>query len=164
MATTTKKPTKTATGNTPKSTTGTEPKEATTSAARAILDGSPPAPKKDSAKSAPATTSADKSKATPPVAKTQSPVTTAPQPVILGPVLRKKELVDAVVERSGLKKKDVKPVVEATLAELGAALSENRELNLQPMGKLMIRKEKHLPNGRMLVAKIRQPKVDKARS
>jgi DNA-binding protein HU-alpha len=80
----------------------------------------------------------------------------AAQSVILGPVMRKKELIDTVVEHSGMKKKDVKPVVESMLEVLGAALAEKRELNLQPLGRVKIRREKQLPNGRMLIAKIRQ--------
>ncbi|KIC49282.1 HU family DNA-binding protein [Tateyamaria sp. ANG-S1] len=80
----------------------------------------------------------------------------APTPVVSGPMMRKKELVDAVVARSGLKKKDVKPAVEATLAVLGDALKEGRTLNLQPMGKVKINREKALASGRMMVARIRQ--------
>ena len=70
--------------------------------------------------------------------------------------MRKKELIDLVVERSGMKKKDAKPIVEATLAILGEALAEARELNLQPLGKVKVRREKLMPNGRVLVTKIRQ--------
>lgn len=106
------------------------------------LDGSPPAPSTEPA---------------PPAKVTQSPDT-----VIVGPMLRKKELIDTVVERSGRKKKDVKPVVEAMLAVLGEALEDHRELNLQPLGKLKVRREKVMPNGRMLTAKIRQPVKAKA--
>jgi nucleoid DNA-binding protein len=83
-------------------------------------------------------------------------VVEGPTPVVSGPVMRKKELVDLVVERSGIKKKDAKPVVEATLAVLGEALADARELNLQPMGKIKVRREKIMPNGRVLVTKIRQ--------
>ncbi|MEL7133542.1 MAG: HU family DNA-binding protein, partial [Pseudomonadota bacterium] len=83
-------------------------------------------------------------------------VVDAPTPVVAGPMLRKKELIEAVVDRSGLKKKDVKPAVEATLAVLGAALQDGRELNLQPMGKVKIKREKKLTSGRMLSARIRQ--------
>jgi|GEM_PF-302907 len=100
------------------------------------LDGSPPAP-------------ISKPDATPSVVE-------AAQSVILGPVMRKKELIDAVVTHSGLKKKDVKPIVESTLEVLAAALAEKRELNLQPLGRVMIRREKQVRNGRVLVAKIRQ--------
>lgn len=75
--------------------------------------------------------------------------------------MRKKELVDAVVEHSGKKKRDVKPIVESMLEILGTALVEDRELNLPPFGKLKVRKAKEMPNGRVLVTKIRQPKPKK---
>ena len=71
-------------------------------------------------------------------------------------VLRKRELVDAAVSRSGVKKKDAKPVVEAVLAELATALAEGRELALQPLGRLKINREKALPDGRVIIAKLRQ--------
>ena len=97
---------------------------------------------------------ASKAKAAP---KTSAPVVVdAPTPVVAGPVMRKKELIEAVVARSGLKKKDVKPAVEATLAVLGDALQEGRALNLHPMGKVKINREKKLASGRMMVARIRQ--------
>lgn len=88
--------------------------------------------------------------------KTTPVVVEGPQPVVSGPVMRKKELIDLVVERSGVKKKDAKPVVEATLAILGEALADTRELNLQPLGKVKVRREKLMPNGRVMVTKIRQ--------
>lgn len=96
-------------------------------------------------------------KPTAPAAKKVAPtVVGAPQAVILGPMMRKKELIDTVVARSGLKKKDVKPVVESMLSVLGEALADNRELNLPPLGHLKVRREKQLANGRIVVAKIRQ--------
>ncbi|MDG1067071.1 MAG: HU family DNA-binding protein [Sulfitobacter sp.] len=61
-----------------------------------------------------------------------------------------------VVDRSGMKKKDVKPIVEAMLAVLGDALAEQREMNLQPLGKLKVQRGKELPDGRALVLKLRQ--------
>jgi DNA-binding protein HU-alpha len=70
--------------------------------------------------------------------------------------LKKKELFDLVVARSGMKKKDVKPVVEAMLGVLGDVLAEQRELNLQPLGKLKVQRAKELPDGRALVLKLRQ--------
>ncbi|MFV8557533.1 HU family DNA-binding protein [Sulfitobacter sp. SBS6] len=83
-------------------------------------------------------------------------VVEAPRPVILGPVMRKKELIDTVVERSGVKKRDAKPVVDAMLAVLGEALSDSRELNLPPFGKLKVINEKELKNGKMIRVKVRQ--------
>ncbi|MFL4471424.1 HU family DNA-binding protein [Tateyamaria armeniaca] len=79
-----------------------------------------------------------------------------PKAVVLGPMMRKPELVNAVVAKSGMKKKDVKPIVEATLAVLGAALQDSRELNLQPMGKIKVNREKKKPNGKVMIARIRQ--------
>lgn len=85
-----------------------------------------------------------------------SVVVNAPQPVVTGPVMRKRELIDAVVAKSGIKKKDAKPVIEAMLHVLGAALQDGRELNLQPMGKVKVNREKKMAEGKVLIAKIRQ--------
>tara|TARA_R110002074_G_scaffold6197_2_gene28866 strand:+ start:3993 stop:4553 length:561 start_codon:yes stop_codon:yes gene_type:complete len=94
---------------------------------------------------------------TPMATKAGAPtVVETPQAVILGPVMRKKELIDTVVTRSGMKKKDAKPIVDTMLAVLGEALADNRELILPPMGRVKVRKEKKLPNGRVLVVKVRQ--------
>ncbi|WP_238705015.1 HU family DNA-binding protein [Parasedimentitalea marina] len=70
--------------------------------------------------------------------------------------MRKKELIDLVVERSGIKKKDAKPVVEAMLAVLGEAVGRGRELNMQPLGKLRINRSIERSNGRIVVCKLRQ--------
>jgi nucleoid DNA-binding protein len=97
---------------------------------------------------------------TPPGARSPTPkVVDGPQSVILGPMLRKKELLDAVVERAGVKKKDAKPVVESMLAILGEALADSRELNLPPLGRIKVRREKPLSNGRMMVVKVRQSRA-----
>ncbi|WP_428541182.1 HU family DNA-binding protein [Profundibacter sp.] len=72
------------------------------------------------------------------------------------PVLRKKELIERVVVRSGVKKKDAKPAIEAMLAVLGEALAAGEDLNLQPLGKVMVKKTKELPNAKMMVCRIRQ--------
>lgn len=85
-------------------------------------------------------------------------VVDAPQPVVTGPMMRKKELIDAVVKRSGIKKKDAKPVVEAMLDVLGEALGEARELNLQPFGNVKVKRAKELANAKVMVTKIRQRK------
>ncbi|HBQ36849.1 MAG TPA: DNA-binding protein [Rhodobacteraceae bacterium] len=73
-------------------------------------------------------------------------------------VLRKKELIDRVVARSGIKKKDAKPTIEAMLAVLGEAMAAGEELNLQPMGKVMIKRVMEKPNAKVLVCRIRQRK------
>lgn len=53
-------------------------------------------------------------------------------------VLRVKDLLDRVAERSSMKKKDLREVIEATLTELGLALAAGEALNLPPFGKVRI--------------------------
>lgn len=72
--------------------------------------------------------------------------------------LKKKELIDLVTERSDVRKKYAKPVVEAMIDILGEAIAEGRELNLQPFGKIKHQRTKDTPNARITVAKIRQSK------
>ena len=94
----------------------------------------------------------------------KSAVDSQPKPVVVtestlnisDPALKKKELINTVVERSGIKKKDAKPVIEAMLAVLGQTLAEGREMNLQPLGKIKINRAKDVQGGRVLVTKIRQ--------
>lgn len=76
------------------------------------------------------------------------------------PELRKKELINQAVKLSGIKKRDAKPAIEAALAVLGKALSEGRELNLQPFGKLKVAHRKKGINGQVIKARIRQPEGD----
>ncbi|MFW2589484.1 HU family DNA-binding protein [Sagittula sp. SSi028] len=78
-------------------------------------------------------------------------------PVIPQPEMKKKELVDLAVERSGIKKRDAKPAIEAALAVLGEALAEGRELNLVPLGKLKVTRMKKGGNGQIINARVRQP-------
>lgn len=127
---TTKKPTTTSTPKTPAA-SGTAVSKAKEAAAKTVAE----------------TASSDAS---------PSVVVNAPQPVVSGPVMRKRELIDAVVAKSGIKKKDAKPVIEALLEVLGSALQDGRELNLQPMGKVKVNREKKMAVGKVLIARIRQ--------
>lgn len=91
-------------------------------------------------------------------------VVTAASPAPGTPELRKKELLDLVVEQSGVKRKDAKPAVEAMLAILGATIAEGREFNLQPFGKLRINRAEERTNGRITVCKLRQAKPGAGKS
>jgi hypothetical protein len=77
-------------------------------------------------------------------------------PVVTEPELKKRELIDLIVELSGIKKRDAKPVVEAMLSVLGETIAKGRELNLQPFGKLRINRSSIKGNGRVTVCKLRQ--------
>ncbi|WP_335947044.1 HU family DNA-binding protein [Salipiger bermudensis] len=70
--------------------------------------------------------------------------------------LDKKELVDRVVARCGVKKREAKPSVEAALAILGEALAEGRELRLEPFGKLKVSNIKTRGEKRVINARLRQ--------
>ncbi|MEQ8899321.1 MAG: HU family DNA-binding protein [Roseovarius sp.] len=75
-----------------------------------------------------------------------------------GEELKKRELIDEVVKRSGVRKKFAKPVVEAMIDVLGEAITEGREVNLQPFGKIKQQRTKDTANARITVARIRQSK------
>lgn len=97
-------------------------------------------------------------------AAAKSAVIAKPTPVVVSesthvvsdPAFKKKELIDAVTERSGIKKKDAKPVIEAMLAVLGETLAEGPEMNLQPLGKVKINRSKDVQGGKVFITKIRQ--------
>lgn len=70
--------------------------------------------------------------------------------------LRKKQFIERVVAESGMKKKDVKPVVEAALKVLGEALTRGEELILPPLGKARVNRQKDLGSGEILIVKLRR--------
>ncbi|MCV2880771.1 HU family DNA-binding protein [Actibacterium sp. XHP0104] len=70
--------------------------------------------------------------------------------------VQKKDLIERVVQESGLKKSQVKPVVEATLAVLGKALSNGEALNIRPLGKVQVNRRKDMAKGHVLTTRIRR--------
>ena len=90
-----------------------------------------------------------------PSAATPKVVTVAPAVVTVAE-MRKKELIDTVVARSGIKKKDAKPVVEAMLAVLGETIADGRKLNLQPLGKMKINRVEDKANSKVIICRLRQ--------
>lgn len=74
--------------------------------------------------------------------------------------MKKKQLVERVIALSGAKKRDAKDIVEATLAALGQALAEGRSINLPPLGKLTVNRQKDLGSGEVLIVKLRRKGAD----
>ncbi len=70
--------------------------------------------------------------------------------------VRRKEFVARVVASSGLKPNAVKSALDAVLREIGDALSSGEALQLQPLGKLSVKRRRDLKNGEMLVCKLRR--------
>ena len=70
--------------------------------------------------------------------------------------LKKQEFVDRIVKASGAKKKDVKLIIEAALGVLGDALSAGEELNLPPLGKIKVNKQRDEGNSEVLILNLRR--------
>ncbi|MBC7478550.1 MAG: HU family DNA-binding protein [Pseudorhodobacter sp.] len=93
-------------------------------------------------------------------AKPRGGAAKAPKPIVEGETkaatgLRLKALVDAVSQSSGIKKNDVKTVIEATLLQIGAALKAGTSLNLAGLGRMRVARAATEEGGAMTL-KLRQ--------
>ena len=70
--------------------------------------------------------------------------------------VRKSDLLARVGALSKAKKKDVKEVVEATLLVLGEALARGEDLNLPPLGKAKVGRQKGVNGGDLYIIKLRR--------
>ena len=85
------------------------------------------------------------------------PTETAPQAASdRATPLKKQELVERIVKASGAKKKDVKLIMEAAMGVLGDALSAGEELNLPPLGKMKVNRQRQEGNSEILILKLRR--------
>ena len=135
--------------------TATPRSKTTTTAARSTATKST----KSSTAARSTSTSPEASRAaTTTVAKAAPPIT-APAPDATDQTseeMRKRELFDAVVSRSGVKKRYAKPAVEAALAILGEALEDGRALQLPPLGKVKVQRSKQIDGGTVLSVRVRR--------
>jgi hypothetical protein len=76
-------------------------------------------------------------------------------PAPKGDGVKMKELLAAVVEKTGAKKKDAKEIVDAALAEIAAALTAGKSLSLPPLGNLRVAKTQEKGGATMMVLKLR---------
>lgn len=112
-------------------------------------------------KTAPRKPKATKPMAKPSHADEKAPYNTEVLPKSDGDdLLKRRELIENVVRRSGIKKKDAKPVVEAMLAELGEALASGRGVALPPFGRAKINRSKDIEDGRVIIVKLRQKNIN----
>ncbi len=110
------------------------------------------------AKTTKAKTATTAAKAAASVTAPKATVVETAKPVIAAGLVKKPELVDRIVAETGMKKKDVKPVVEATLAVIARTLIKGEELQVPPLGKVKINQVKDIANATILKVKIRHPK------
>lgn len=128
----------------------TKPKSAASkSGARASAGARKPSP---AAKKAPIAPAAEDAIA---AAASVTPVVSEFTTSVSGGELKKRILVDRVTKHGDLKKKNVKPVVDAVLAVLAEALANGEDLNLPPLGKVKINKQKSVSGGQVLMLKLR---------
>lgn len=73
--------------------------------------------------------------------------------------LKKKDLIDQVLAKTGAKKKQVKDIVEATLSVLGDALSKGAMLNLPPFGKAKVSRPQVEGTSNAMTVKLRRTSV-----
>ena len=164
----------TRTSNTSKPASGTGKSAKTTRAGRkrstaraanaSATSGAKATPRTAAASSSPA--DARTAKATPKAAPASAAAIT-PEPMVVSEVkpvvasttLRKKALIEAVTERSGVKRRDAKAALESALELLGEAIAAGKQINLPGFGKLKVNRTKQLANGQVFIARIRQPVV-----
>ncbi|MCH2078523.1 MAG: HU family DNA-binding protein [Rhodobacteraceae bacterium] len=107
-------------------------------------------------------TAAPKRKApakTAPATAASKGVTTPAKPVSITRELKKKELIDRVAVASGLKKPQARAAIEATLAILGEALEKGEAMNLEPLGKVKVQKEKDAGAAKVYSCRVRRKKA-----
>ena len=81
------------------------------------------------------------------------------------PMLRIRDLVVAVTEATGGKRKDVREIVDATLTVIGDALARGDDMNLPGLGRTRIARTTERDGASHLMLKVRRgphkPKTDK---
>ncbi len=85
------------------------------------------------------------------------PETPAPDTAPGVVTLKLRDLLERVGERSGVKKKDTRAVVEATLAALGDALGKGEALNLPGLGRGRVNRQKDTAGGEVMIVKLKRP-------
>lgn len=96
---------------------------------------------------------------TPKVEIVEDPATQTPEAseaVDMTADLKKKELIEAIVARSELKKGVTRETLDVAFAVMAEALDAGRGLNIPPLGKVTINRERQNAAGdKVLIAKVR---------
>lgn len=71
-------------------------------------------------------------------------------------VLQKRQFLNAVAQRSGMRPAQIKDVVEATLAELGDAIASGQTLALPPLGRARVNRQKDLSGSEVIILRLRR--------
>ncbi len=90
-----------------------------------------------------------------------APEPSGPHPAV---VVQKKDFVDRVVAATGAKRSEVRPIVDATLEQLGEALSSGCTLAVPPLGRARINLEKDQRGGDVITLRLRRRPASGARA
>lgn len=75
-------------------------------------------------------------------------------------VLQKRQFLSKIAARTGLRNAQVKDIVEATLAELGDAISSGQTLALPPLGRARINRQRDVSGAEVIVLRLRRRHSD----
>ncbi len=107
-------------------------------------------------------TVAKPSVAKPKVAKPTVAKPTVEKPVLAndaseaGDVLRKRAVVEAAVSETGMKRGEVRAVVDAIFSFMGKSLEDGAKLNIPPLGKIRVARVHQAGDDAVLTCKIRR--------
>lgn len=117
-----------------------------------------PAPKKTSTKKKPAPTKKTAKTTNAGAAKSAQVVTALSDMGKPVSQLRYRELVDRVSVRTGMRKQELRPVIDAALELIAEAITNERDIILPPLGRLKVQRSKDVNENRITILKLRQKK------
>lgn len=71
-------------------------------------------------------------------------------------ILHKKEFVNRVLAASGRTRADARPIIEATLEQLGLAFANGETVTLPPFGKARVNRQRDIAGGEVLILRLRR--------
>lgn len=71
-------------------------------------------------------------------------------------MVQKRDFIDRVVAATGARRSEVRPIIEATLAELGRVLSDGNTLAVPPLGRARVNLEKDARGGDVITLRLRR--------
>ncbi len=70
--------------------------------------------------------------------------------------LHKKEFISRVLAASGRTRSDARPIIEATLEQLGLAFARGETVTLPPFGKARVNRQRDIAGGEVLILRLRR--------
>lgn len=71
-------------------------------------------------------------------------------------VVQKRDFIDGVLAQTGARRADARPIIEATLAQLGRVLSSGQTLAVPPLGRARISTERDARGGEVITLRLRR--------